>query len=108
MRTWRTAGIHGSRLSRPRALGRRAFARRDDNGENPSLTQLRCVSRTGQSAMARANRHVERAIGNLMDAQAATPSDKTLAGRPILIVPYLWIGDFVRCHTAVRLLNARF
>jgi heptosyltransferase-2 len=28
--------------------------------------------------------------------------------RPILLVPYMWIGDFVRCHTVVRLLNARF
>jgi heptosyltransferase-2 len=28
--------------------------------------------------------------------------------RPILIVPYMWIGDFVRCHTVVRLLNERF
>jgi heptosyltransferase-2 len=27
---------------------------------------------------------------------------------PILIVPYMWIGDFVRCHTVVKLLNARF
>src|SRR3981189_300139 len=27
---------------------------------------------------------------------------------PILVVPYMWIGDFVRCHTAVRLLRARF
>ena len=30
------------------------------------------------------------------------------AGAPILIVPYMWIGDFVRCHTVVRLLRARF
>ena len=29
-------------------------------------------------------------------------------GSPILIVPYMWIGDFVRCHTVVRLLRARF
>src|SRR5580693_4487690 len=29
-------------------------------------------------------------------------------GSPILIVPYLWIGDFVRCHSVVKLLNARF
>jgi heptosyltransferase-2 len=29
-------------------------------------------------------------------------------GRPILIVPYMWIGDFVRCHSVVRLLNQRF
>jgi heptosyltransferase-2 len=28
--------------------------------------------------------------------------------RPILLVPYMWIGDFVRCHTVVRLLGARF
>jgi heptosyltransferase II len=30
------------------------------------------------------------------------------AGSPILIVPYMWIGDFVRCHTVVRLLRERF
>jgi heptosyltransferase-2 len=27
--------------------------------------------------------------------------------RPILIVPYMWIGDFVRCHTVVKLLRER-
>src|ERR1700690_987931 len=27
---------------------------------------------------------------------------------PILIVPYFWIGDFVRCHSVVQLLCARF
>jgi len=27
---------------------------------------------------------------------------------PILIVPYMWIGDFVRCHTVVSLLRERF
>ena len=27
---------------------------------------------------------------------------------PILIVPYMWIGDFVRCHSVVKLLEARF
>jgi len=26
---------------------------------------------------------------------------------PILIVPYVWIGDFVRCHSVVRLLHAQ-
>jgi len=26
---------------------------------------------------------------------------------PILIVPYMWIGDFVRCHTVVKLLRER-
>ena len=28
--------------------------------------------------------------------------------RPILIVPYMWIGDFVRCHSVVQLLQSRF
>ena len=29
-------------------------------------------------------------------------------GSPILIVPYMWIGDFVRCHSVVQVLRARF
>ncbi len=29
-------------------------------------------------------------------------------GTPILIVPYMWIGDFVRCHSVVKLLRERF
>ena len=28
--------------------------------------------------------------------------------RPILIVPYMWIGDFVRGHSVVRVLKARW
>jgi heptosyltransferase II len=28
--------------------------------------------------------------------------------RPILLVPYVWIGDFVRCHTVVRVLKSRW
>jgi heptosyltransferase-2 len=27
--------------------------------------------------------------------------------RPVLIVPFVWIGDFVRCHSVVRLLRAK-
>jgi heptosyltransferase-2 len=27
---------------------------------------------------------------------------------PILLVPYMWIGDFVRCHTVIQLLRSRF
>jgi heptosyltransferase II len=37
-----------------------------------------------------------------------TNGDATAEASPILIVPYMWIGDFVRCHTVVRLLKARF
>ena len=28
--------------------------------------------------------------------------------RPILIIPYMWIGDFVRGHSLVRVLNQRW
>jgi heptosyltransferase-2 len=28
--------------------------------------------------------------------------------RPILVVPYMWLGDFVRGHTVVRVLNQRW
>lgn len=30
-----------------------------------------------------------------------------MSNSPILIVPYMWIGDFVRCHTVVKLLKER-
>src|SRR6202161_2688316 len=35
-------------------------------------------------------------------------ADEGLDRSPILIVPYMWIGDFVRCHTVIQLLRARF
>src|SRR5712692_12018586 len=35
------------------------------------------------------------------------PADEA-SEAPILIVPYMWIGDFVRCHTVVKLLRQRF
>jgi len=35
-------------------------------------------------------------------------SDHSADSRPILLVPYMWIGDFVRCHSVVKLLRARF
>ncbi len=31
-----------------------------------------------------------------------------ISTEPILIVPWMWIGDFVRCHSVVRLLHERF
>ncbi len=27
---------------------------------------------------------------------------------PILLIPYMWIGDFVRCHSVVKLLKGRY
>src|ERR1700730_15598837 len=41
-------------------------------------------------------------------AFAVRIADARLDHSPILIVPYMWIGDFVRCHTVIQLLRARF
>jgi heptosyltransferase-2 len=40
-----------------------------------------------------------------LDQMAAADAGDT---RPILIVPYMWIGDFVRGHTVVRVLRQRW
>src|SRR5271170_8080588 len=48
---------------------------------------------------------------NLTSSHSAAPevaNDKQADNRPILIVPYMWIGDFVRCHSVIQLLLARF
>src|SRR4029079_6430594 len=31
-----------------------------------------------------------------------------LEASPILVIPYVWIGDFVRCHSLVRVLRERW
>jgi heptosyltransferase-2 len=33
--------------------------------------------------------------------------DSASAPAPVLIVPYVWIGDFVRCHSVVKVLRAQ-
>src|SRR5450759_4423144 len=43
-------------------------------------------------------------IDSVYLAKIADPDDT----RPILIVPYMWIGDFVRGHTVVRVLKERW
>src|SRR5580698_7907835 len=44
---------------------------------------------------------------NLNSSYVATTQDPADT-RPILIVPYMWIGDFVRGHTVVRVLKERW
>ncbi len=34
-------------------------------------------------------------------------NQSTHAPQPVLIVPYVWIGDFVRCHSVVKVLRAQ-
>jgi heptosyltransferase-2 len=48
-------------------------------------------------------------IKNVNDASLAAPGPGRQAeGAPILLIPYMWIGDFVRCHSVVKLLRQRF
>src|SRR5215467_10689912 len=41
-------------------------------------------------------------------AKARETGSEAADRRPILIVPYMWIGDFVRCQSVAKLLKARF
>ena len=41
---------------------------------------------------------------SIYDTKTQDPGDT----RPVLIVPYMWIGDFVRGHTVVRVLKQRW
>jgi len=43
-----------------------------------------------------------------MAAEATEESLSSDARSPVLIVPYMWIGDFVRCHSVIKLLHARW
>src|SRR3954466_8319130 len=43
-------------------------------------------------------------IDSIHKAAIQAPDDS----RPILVVPYMWIGDFVRGHTVVRVLKQRW
>lgn len=44
----------------------------------------------------------------LRPVAGATMRNSVEDTRPILIVPYMWIGDFVRCHSVVKMLRERF
>ena len=50
------------------------------------------------------NDHQNMNLDSITEIALEDPADT----RPILIVPYMWIGDFVRCHSVVRLLKGRF
>ena len=44
----------------------------------------------------------------MLPLTAAARGHAAVGNSPILIVPYMWIGDFVRCHSVVTLLRQRF
>src|ERR1700760_71975 len=43
-----------------------------------------------------------------VNSQYTGTTEKAGDTSPILIVPYMWIGDFVRGHTVVRVLKERW
>src|SRR5438045_8897414 len=43
-----------------------------------------------------------------MNDESQHSADRQRSASPILLVPYVWIGDFVRCHTVVRVLKERW
>ena len=43
-----------------------------------------------------------------LNSSIETPRDRPAKKAPILLVPYMWIGDFVRCHSVVKVLNERY
>jgi heptosyltransferase-2 len=43
-----------------------------------------------------------------IDSEHIVTTEDAADTRPILIVPYMWIGDFVRGHSVVRVLKARW
>jgi heptosyltransferase-2 len=42
-----------------------------------------------------------------LQSSLATAPDRSETS-PLLLIPYMWIGDFVRCHTVVRVLKDRW
>lgn len=44
---------------------------------------------------------------NSLIGQLALAPDRAESS-PVLLIPYMWIGDFVRCHTVVRVLKDRW
>jgi heptosyltransferase-2 len=43
-----------------------------------------------------------------MPRPVTTFGRNSVQNRPILLIPYMWLGDFVRCHSVVKLLQARW
>ena len=47
-------------------------------------------------------------IGSIYQVHKVFPRMGASDASPMLIVPYMWIGDFVRCQSVVKLLRARW
>jgi heptosyltransferase-2 len=42
---------------------------------------------------------------NIASTSSSATAPLTALDQPILLIPYVWIGDFVRCHSVVKLLR---
>lgn len=43
-----------------------------------------------------------------VNSPVALAADREKGGDPILLVPYMWIGDFVRCHSVVKVIRSLY
>ena len=73
------------------------------------MAQDRVKMAAGQAARAQGNACPLRAKSGQTGAGGAESMGQQFdqAAAPVLIVPYVWIGDFVRCHSVVKLLRAQ-
>src|SRR5580692_320824 len=67
----------------------------------PNTTRLSKIGRRRSANLCGARRPQYLVMNNNSEHKARLESS-------ILLVPYMWIGDFVRCHTVIQLLRARF
>src|SRR3954468_9697140 len=83
--------------------GMRRCQRRGNGEARAKLLVLSC--RTGYRRTSNRPEFLEPMNGNTPYRGVAVDAADT---RPILIVPYMWIGDFVRGHSVVRVLKQRW
>src|SRR5216683_6170715 len=79
--------------------------RRGEGDFTPGLATLpRCAEQLPTGLENRGAKLVDMNKDSVYRGEVEDPTDT----RPILIVPYMWIGDFVRGHTVVRVLKQRW
>jgi heptosyltransferase-2 len=70
----------------------------------PDIAEARGSAACVEEEMSRRDQRLPTS-GNEKASMPVRP--RTIEGGPVLIVPYMWIGDFVRCHTVISLLRER-
>src|SRR4051812_18927120 len=92
-----------------RGRNQAAFSRVSDSACLDKHPMIGCAEpnqrKSGAPRQFRQRMNTSSLLHNRAEARAPAPP---LDRRPILVVPYMWIGDFVRCHSVVKLLKTRY